>query len=152
MEGNDDEASIRLEHMFGGNEGVSQFAKLVVDENAQCLEGTCSGMNRACAGMHDARNEFGKRACGNDGVFATRFDDGARYRPRETLFAQSSDYGRKVALARVGDDIGRARASSSHPHVERPIEPERKSARRLVELHRRHAEIEYDAIGGAGAD
>src|SRR6185437_14333907 len=45
-------------------------------------------------------------------------------------------------------DVGGARAAASHAHVERPVEPERKSALGLVELHRGDAEIEHHAVDG----
>ena len=39
-----------------------------------------------------------------------------------------------------------------HPHVERSVEPERKAARRLVELHRRHSDVEDDPVGRLDAE
>ena len=69
------------------------------------------------------------------------------------FFSQGGDDGGEVALAGARDDIGRARTVAPHAHVERPVEPERKSARGFVKLHRRHAEIEHDAVGrGAACD
>src|SRR5262245_34482573 len=62
------------------------------------------------------------------------------------LLAQNEDDGGEVALARFGHDVGRAWTAWSHPHVERPIEAEGKTAVSIVELHRGDAEIEYDAI------
>ena len=53
----------------------------------------------------------------------------------------------KLALARGGDDIGGARTALAHTHVERPVEPEGKAALGFIELHRRNAEVEDDAIG-----
>ena len=75
-----------------------------------------------------------------------RPDDRARDRTRVALFAQRGDDGGEIALAGARDDVGRARAVAPHAHVERAVEPERKSARGLVELHRRNAEIEHDAV------
>ena len=52
---------------------------------------------------------------------------------------------RSRSLACV-DDIGRACALAAHAHVERAIEAEREAAPGRVELHRRNAEIEHDAV------
>ena len=45
------------------------------------------------------------------------------------------------------DEIGGARARKRHAHVERTVFAEGEAAFRLVELERRHAQIEHDAIG-----
>ena len=62
------------------------------------------------------------------------------------LFSERKDDGGKIAFAGTGDNVCRAWTISSHPHVERPVEPEGKATRRLVELHGGHAEIENDAV------
>ena len=58
---------------------------------------------------------------------------------------------RELALAGARDDVGRARAVTTHAHVERPIEAKRKAARGIVDLHRRDAEVEHDAVDRAAA-
>ncbi len=68
-----------------------------------------------------------------------------------TLFAEQKNDVGEIALFGVSDDIGRARAVAAHAHVERAVEAEREAALRRVELHRRDAEIEHDAIDGIGA-
>ena len=52
----------------------------------------------------------------------------------------------QIALRGLRHHVGRARPLRAHAHVERPVEPERKAALGLVELHRGHAEIEHDAV------
>ena len=64
-----------------------------------------------------------------------RFGDGARNRARVMLFTECTDDRGKIAFAGAGNDISRARSLASHAHVERSVEPERKSAGRLVKLH-----------------
>ena len=39
-----------------------------------------------------------------------------------------------------------------HAHVERRVEPQRKAARRLVELHRRNPDVQDDAVGSLDAE
>ena len=75
-----------------------------------------------------------------------RRDDGARDGARMALLAERRDDRREIALGRRGHHIGRARAVAAHAHVERTVEPEREAALGLVELHRRHAEVEHDAV------
>src|SRR5262249_27782115 len=62
------------------------------------------------------------------------------------LFAQRRENGRKLALGRRRHDVGRGRPVAAHAHVERTVEAEGKSARRLVELHRGDPEVEDDAV------
>ncbi len=54
-------------------------------------------------------------------------------------------------LRRRVDDFLDALAAAAHAHVERRIEAEREAARRIVELHRRDAEIESNAVDLANA-
>ncbi len=56
------------------------------------------------------------------------------------------------ALARIVDEIGGAGAGFAHPHVERTLGAEGKTAFGLIELHRRHAQIHRDAIDLCDAD
>ena len=56
------------------------------------------------------------------------------------------DDGGEIALGRLRHHIGRARPGRAHAHVERAVEAEGEAALGLVELHRRHAEIEHDAV------
>ena len=44
------------------------------------------------------------------------------------------------------DDIGGAHPMTRHAHVERAVMREGEAARAVIELHRRHADIEQDAI------
>ena len=41
--------------------------------------------------------------------------------------------------------------SSAHAHVERPVGPEGEAARRVVDLHRRDADVEDDAVDALAA-
>ena len=52
----------------------------------------------------------------------------------------------EIALRCGVHQIGGAHAFPAHAHVERSVVAEREAALRLVELHRRDAEIEQDAV------
>jgi len=68
------------------------------------------------------------------------------------LLAERGDDRGEIAFAGAGDNIGRIRAVVPHPHVERAVQPERKPALGLVELHRRRAKIEYNTVGRSFRD
>ncbi len=120
----------RLEDALGGVQRGDQFAQLVIDENAQRLERARRRMNIARARAHHRGDDVGQRRGGADRRLRARLDDGAGDGARMTLLAeQENDIG-EIALARAGDDIGRARALAAHAHVERPVEAEGKSALR----------------------
>ena len=103
-------------------------------------------MDRGVARMHDARDNVGERPRRLDRALIARFHDGAGDRAGVSFLTERGDNGAKIALACARDNVGCARAVVSHAHVEGPIEPERESALRLIELHRRHAKIEDDAV------
>ena len=151
MEGDGDETPRRLEHLFGGDEAVGQFAKLVIDENPQRLERAGGRMDRAVAHVHYPRDDVGERPRRIDRPLGAGADDGACDGARLALFAQYEQDRREVPLVGVGDDIGGARTVLLHAHVERPVEAEGKSARGLVDLHRGNAEVEHHAIDGSNA-
>src|SRR4051812_24472395 len=62
------------------------------------------------------------------------------------LLAEDIDDVGEIRLRCRSDYIGGARPVLAHAHVERSVEAEREAALGLIELHRRHADIHYDAI------
>src|ERR1700733_6543838 len=110
-------------------------------------------MNRTVACVHDARDDLGQRSRRVDGVLTARLDDRACDSAGMTLFAQDGDDEPEFALTGARDDVGRAWTIAAHAHVERPIEAKRKAARGIVDLHRRDADVEHDAVNrGRAAD
>ncbi len=97
-------------------------------------------------------DDFGERARGRDRLFVARLHDRPRDRPRETLLAERGDDGGKIAVGGGVDEIGGAKTLAAHAHVERTVVAEREPAFRLIELHRRDAEIEQDAVDRAMAE
>ena len=63
-----------------------------------------------------------------------------------TLLAEDVDDVGEIGLGGLRDHVRRGRAVMAHPHVERAVEPERKAALGLVELHRGDADIHHDAV------
>ncbi len=88
MEGDDDEPSARLEHAFGGDEPLGEFAQFVVHEHAQRLERAGGRMNVARPRAHHARDNFGERAGGADRLRGAGVQDGAGDRARMAFLAE----------------------------------------------------------------
>ena len=150
MERHDGETAFGLKHAFGGIESALEFAKLIVHGDAQRLEGARRGMDLSDAPRPSTRSTIvGKLARAGD---RARRDDRARDCLRPLLFAvvrrmsASSDFG--SVLTRSARVLPAARV---HPHVERAVMAEREAALGFVELERRDAEIERDAVGLADA-
>jgi hypothetical protein len=74
-------------------------------------------------------------------------NDRSRDTSRESLLAELKDYLGQIGLVRMVDNF---RCGSSdgliHAHVERAIRLKTETARRLIKLGRRHAEIEQYAL------
>ena len=79
-------------------------------------------------------------------MLGARLHDRARDIAREAFLAERLDDEREIALRGGIHQIGRARAVTAHAHVERAVIAEREAALGLIELHRRDAEIEQDAV------
>ncbi len=151
VESDQDEATGGFENAFGAGKPARQFQKLVVDENPKRLEGASSRMDRAFARMHHASDDIRERArCRNRLRFAC-LGDGTRNRARVMLFAERTDDSGKITFAGAGNYVGHARTIAAHAHVQRSVEPERKSARCLVKLHGRNAEVEHHAVNRSDA-
>ncbi|GMA76045.1 hypothetical protein GCM10025880_24620 [Methylorubrum aminovorans] len=148
MKGHYGEPAAGLEHPLGGVEAAHEFAEFVVHRDPQALEAAGRRMDRGTGfGPHHAGDELGELGRRLDRGAPTRLDDRAGHRARAALLAEMvEDVGERAFLLAV-HEIGRARAVAAHAHVERPVLAEREAAMRLVELHRRHADIEHDPVG-----
>ena len=89
----------------------------------------------------------GGEARGRDdrGLGAGR-DDGAGDAARGAFLAEFEQQIGKFAFRQRVDQIGRGRSAAAHAHVQRAIAAEREAARRIVELERRHAEVQHHAV------
>ena len=72
--------------------------------------------------------------------------DGAGHGPRAPLLAVMVDDVGEHRLVGLVDEVGGARAVGAHAHVEGAVVAEREAALRLVELHRRDADIEHHPV------
>ena len=127
-----------------------EFVQFLIHEQPQRLKRARRRMDRAGLRAHDAPDD-GRRArrwCGSDASAARRTM--ARATARECR----SSPRRKMTLARSRSEMFAITSAAlgpvrAHAHVERAVVAERKSALGLIELHRRHAEIEHHAVDAA---
>ena len=66
MERHHGEPARRFQSALGGNKRARYLAELVIDENAQRLEGAGGRMDCAVAHVHDTADDLGQRARGLD--------------------------------------------------------------------------------------
>ena len=146
MKRHDHQPPAGLQHALGCHKRQMQFVQFRVDEDSQALEGARRRMNLVRFASHHLADDIGQRLRGRDRRFLARRHDGARHGPGMALFAENIDDVSKIGLGGLRHDIRRRRPVMAHPHVERTAEPEREAARRLIELHRGHADIHHDAV------
>ena len=126
---------------------LDELVELLVDEDAQRLERARRRMD--LAGL--ARAPRGRRCRRARWWCAIGASSRAATMARATARECRSSPSWKMMSARSRSDglrhhVGGARAVAAHAHVERAVEAEREAALGLVELHRRDAEIEHDAV------
>ena len=101
----------------------------------------------AAAVRDGAADDRREPAGGDHRRFTARLDQRPRDAAREALLAVLEDRIREIALVGLGDEIGGGVAAAAiHAHVERLVALEAEAAPRLVELHRRDAEIGERAV------
>ena len=149
--GQDDEDAVRAESVDGGGQDALERLQLTVHLDAQRLERpggrVAAGAPGGCGdGVADDGREFGGRADGAGG------DDGAGDPAGEALLPQHAQDACQLGLVVAVDDVGgRAGGIRPHAHVERPVVAVREAALRLVDVHRRDAEVEQDGRHGVDA-
>ena len=130
-----------------------EFAKLVVDGNAQSLEGARRGMGELAAPRRrDAGDEGGKLQRRCERLRLAVGDDGAGDPPRGALLAEVKQNVGDRRLILLAEDVGGRTAACPHAHVEGSVEAQREAARRLVELHRGNANVEHNSIHRVDAE
>ena len=144
MKGDDREPPAGLQQPLGSIQAAGQFAKLVIDGDAERLKrlGRRIGLrSRPLTG----RTADNLRCLARARQWA-RIYQRPRDLPRPPLLAIMKDDVGKVTLVRFIDDVGRRTAFLRHTHVERTVLAKGKAPLRPVELHRRHADVEHDRV------
>src|SRR5690606_26574416 len=141
------EASPRTQPLERGRKAGFERAQFVVDEDAQRLEGPRGRLLVAFAIADRACDQRRKLRGALDARFGARSDDRACDASRQALLAQAPQHVGDLALIGARKPIRDAFATVRiHAHVERTVGLETEAARGLVELWRRHAEIEQHAV------
>ncbi len=154
MEGDDREPALRLEHPLRRRKRQRQLLELPIHIDAQGLESTGRGVNALLRtlpsrGLLDGPHQ--RPRC-NYGLFDPRIHDRPGDGAGFALLTQyADDAGELVGLGPV-HDVGRRKACLLHPHVERTFLGEGEAARRFVDLHRGHADIEGGAVDHGDAE
>src|SRR5579885_114081 len=147
MEGNDDEFPARREDALCREQRRGKLKQFVVYIDTQRLKGARRGIDLAWLAAHDSAHDLGEtRRCRNRRLLA-RLVNRARDLAREFFLPEHGDDAEELALVVRVHDVGGARPARFHAHVERPLAAEGEAAFELVELHRRHTDIEHDTVG-----
>ena len=144
MEADHGQPATRHQRAFGGGKARDKLPELVVDPDADRLEGAGGGV---------ALSRFRARQAGLDHVGQLRgagqragLDDRARDPAGRTFLAIVIKYVGDAAFVRRVQQVRRGRPVAAHPHVERSVAQEGKAALGLVKLHGADAEIQHDTV------
>ena len=147
MEGDDGEPAAWLQHALGGEQCAGELAELVIDEDAQRLEDAGGRMDLVLRVAADMRlDRIGKVERALERALLAPPLDHPRDAAGMPLLAEEAEDAREIAWLEAVDHVGSRRAGLGHAHVERAVGAEGEAAIGLVELHRRDADVEHDAV------
>jgi len=133
------------QQLFGRDEPPIELTKLVIDGDAQGLEGPCcrilSGLGFGYGGTHD----FGELDRTSNGSAMLRGGDRTGNSAGEPFLAEIADQLGELTFGQGRNQICGAWYLAAHPHIERPVRAKRKAALRRIELLRGDAQIEGDS-------
>ena len=152
MEGDHGQTAPGAEQGFRRRQAPVELAEFVVDVNAQGLEGAGGGIDAVPGPGDDAAHQVGQLAGPGDGRLGAGLDDGPGDAPGCPFPAVPIDNVGEFLFARVVDHVGRGPSHFVHAHVEGAVGLEGKAARRSVQLHRRQAQIQGNAVHPVDAD
>jgi len=144
VKGDHRQPSAGAKHALGGAQALLQLLELGIKVDSDGLEGAGRRV-----GLHAGM--VAERLADDGGEFAgagqrSRGDDRPRHRPGARLVAIVADHPRDLGLVGFVEEVGGGLSRLAHPHVERPVLGEGEAAIGLVELHRRHADIQRHAV------
>ena len=149
MEGDDGEHAAGVELAEGEREGVGQGAELVVDRDADALEGAGGRVRAAGAGRggRGFGDEFGEAGGAGEAAGAAGGDDRVDDAEPAGLLAVVADgafeFGAVAALEELGGAAADARV---HAHVVRRVEAEGETAFRDIQLVRGHPNVHQNTV------
>src|SRR5437016_2854338 len=146
MERDDGEPSAATEKTDGLREGGSEGAELVIDRDAESLEGAGGGMN-ATGTADGAGDQIGQLGGGAEGRQLTGSDDGLGNAAGTRLFTKLAEGALDGFGGGGGEELGGALTLLGiEAHIQRALGAESEAALRRSELIGGEAEIQQDAI------
>jgi len=149
VERHHDQPPARIQQGGGLREAAIELAQLVIDGDAQRLKTAGGAVDSGWIARRRPANDGGQPNRAFDRRQAAFGADGARDPARPSFLSVSMQDLRQLGLGGGVDDFRRRGTGVAHAHVERTIGAEGETARRLVQLVGRHAEVEDDAVQGA---
>ena len=145
MERHHRQAAAWTQQGFRCSQRPLQLAELVIDVDAKRLKGPGRRIDFSAPAEHIGYDR-GELPGARDRRLATTLDDRFGDPPTGTLLAIAIDDRGERSLVGAIDHISRRLAIIRHAHVERTILGEGEAAFGVVELLRRHADVEHDAV------
>ena len=147
MKGDDGQLAARLQRPLCRHQAFGQLGEFGIHGYADRLKAAGRRMDLAGLGARQtARDDLGQVQRGGDRRGGAGRDDCTRNPSRGALFAiVVQDIGQRF-LGRAVDQISGAFAVLAHAHVQRAILGKGKPARRLIQLHRRDAKVQHNAV------
>lgn len=142
MEGDHHQSGTFGQQLLRVTQRCAKFAELVVDGDPEGLECAGRGVDHMLPPWYCGPHGFRQRYRPGEGPGS---DDCPGDPAGVPLLAECVQDVRESALIGFVYDVGGRFPGPGHPHVQRPIRPERESAFRVVELRRRHPEVEDDS-------
>lgn len=146
MKRDNGEPSVRLQQVLGGCKATLEFAKFIVDVNAEGLKSPGGGVAAIGFATEQAGDQAGELRRRRKWRCLAIMDDGAGNQAGLALLAILVKYARDVFLWSRCEEICCRGAAAGHAHVEGAVVLERETALWPVELHGRHANVEHDSI------
>src|SRR5690242_9273083 len=145
MEADDGEPAAGSEQVQRGGKRGLQTAQLVVDGDAQSLEGARGGVDAAGATVNNAGNQSRQLAGARDGRAGAPLDDAPGDGARAPLLTVAVEHIRQRGFIQHVDQIGGGWATCGiEAHVQRGVGGEAEAALAVGELVGGEAEVEQD--------
>src|SRR3569832_812765 len=147
METDDDKPAAGLQPVHALRQHDAQFFKLAVEINPYSLEAAGRRVLPRFALLDRCGDEIRELPGAADGLFLPCRNKRARNRFSKPLFPIGADDFTDLLLCRRRQPVcSRQSTPRIHAHVERGSEAETESTRRIVELRRRHADIQQNPV------
>ena len=147
VEGDDGQATTHIQAIEGGVQRRGQAIQLAIDGDAQRLKHPTGGVAVAAGrGGHRTADDVCQLQGGFNGGFFAFPHDGAGDGTGELLLAVAPEDVGQLPLVQRSHQIGGGGPLLTHPHIQRGVVMVRKTALGCVQLVRRHADVQQNAV------